>query len=319
MSLRSVAVTAPSIKTKSRQLTLQEQQRIWGWIFLTPWIIGFLAFSFFPMVATVIFSFTDFQIGKPIHWIGLANWQKLFTDPITLGSITSTLHFAAIFVPITTVFPILLAALLTSKYVKGKPLLRVLFFMPYMVPTISGIFIWTGFLNGQSGWLNRLLNIIGIANPPNWLADPHIIYTALTLIGLWSVGNAMMTIIISIQNIPAQLHEVASVDGASATQRFVHITVPMVSPMILYNLIFCVIGVMQYFVVPYVTAQVNKNATFFDSTINFININLYKTMFLNQDMGFAATQACFVFVVAMALTVALFGTTRRWVYYAGRD
>lgn len=305
----SVSVAAPA----QRYRTTAERQRIWGWIFLSPWVIGFLAFTAFPMLASLVFSFTNFRIGEPITFTGLENWQRLFTDANTSQALLVTFRFALISVPIVVGFPLLLAAMLNSKLLWGKPLLRVLFYLPYMVPAVSGIFIWQSFLNGQTGWLNRLLRLIGVVEPPNWLFDPRSLTFGLVLIGLWGVGNAMLTMLASMQGVPTELYEAATVDGAGPVTRFRKITLPMISPVILYNLVLSVIGLMQYFIVPYVLSNTTRS----NPETNFYNLNLYRTAFQFGEMGFASAQAWFIFLIALGLTIAIFMTSNRWVYYSG--
>jgi multiple sugar transport system permease protein len=315
MTTQSAALPTTSVQAKPRQRTIEQRQRLWGWIFLSPWIFGFFAFTFFPLAASLVFSFTDFTIGKDIHWVGLSNWQKLFNDPLTLSSLRVTLTFALYMLPISILFPLGLAALLNSKWLVGKPVLRVLFYMPYVVPAISGIFIWQSFLNGQTGWLARLLRLVGIVDPPNWLFDPRWLNTGLVLIGLWGVGNAMLTMLASMQGVPTELYEAAKVDGAGPFTVFRRITFPMISPVILYNLVLTSIGLMQYFVVPYVLSNTTRS----NEATYFINLHLYKTAFTFFDMGYASALAWFLFLIALAITIGLFATSRRWVYYAGGD
>jgi multiple sugar transport system permease protein len=298
--------------------SLLQQQRRWGWIFLSPWLIGFVVFTAAPIIASFIFTFTNFTLADPenISFVGLRNWQKLFSDPLALQALGVTIKFAIIAVPFGLVLPLAMATLLNSKYLFGKRLWRTLFYMPYMVPIVSSVFIWQSFLNGQSGWLNRLLRIVGIADPPNWLQDENWILPAFMLMGIWGVGNAMLTMLATMQGVPTELYEAADVDGAGAWTKFRKITLPMISPVIFYNLVLSVIGIMQYFVVPYIvtrgTGQPNNSAYFF-------NMHLYKTSFTFFDMGYGATQAWLIFLIALVLTIFLFSTARRWVYYASGD
>ncbi len=296
--------------------TLQQQQRLWGWIFLSPWIIGFTLFTAAPIIMSLGFTFTNFSLSStdPIEFVGLANWQKLLTDPLALTALGVTLKFAALAVPIGIILPLGLAVLLNAKHLFGKRIWRTLFYMPYMVPAVSGIFIWMSFMNAQAGWLNRFLKLIGIQDPPNWLGDASWILPAFVFMGIWGVGNAMLTMLATIQGVPTELYEAADVDGANSVIKFFRITLPMISPVIFYNLVLSVIGLMQYFVVPYVvtrgTGQPGNSAYFF-------NMHLYKTAFTFFDMGYGATQAWLIFIVALILTVGLFLSSRYWVYYAG--
>lgn len=314
MATQQTAAFSYSDSPPSRRgITLEQRQRLWGWVFLSPWIFGFLAFTAFPMITSLIFSFTDFRIGEPIVWTGLDNWVRLFTDTNTSQALLVTFRFALVSVPIGIGFPLLLASLLNSKALFGKPLLRVLFYVPYMIPAVSGIFIWQSFLNGQTGWLNRVLRLIGIETPPNWLFDPRFLTWGLVLIGLWGIGNAMLTMLASMQGVPTELYEAADVDGANGFTKWYRITLPMVSPVILYNLVLTVIGLMQYFIVPYVLSNTTRS----NPETNFFNLNLYRTAFQFGEMGFASAQAWFIFLIALALTLLIFGTSQRWVYYAG--
>lgn len=296
-------------------MTTHQRQRLWGWIFLSPWVIGFLAFTLFPMAASLVFSFTRFKIGEPITFIGLDNWIRLFTDADTSQSLFVTFRFALISVPVVIGLPLLLASILNSKLLWGKPILRVFFYLPYMIPAVSGIFIWQSFLNGQTGWLNRLLRLIGVENPPNWLFDPNSLTIGLVLIGLWGIGNAMLTMMASMQGVPTELYEAAEVDGAGSATKWFKITLPLISPVILYNIVLSVIGLMQYFIVPYVLSNTTRS----NPETNFFNLNLYRTAFQFGEMGFASAQAWFIFIIALVLTILIFGTSRRWVYYSGQE
>jgi multiple sugar transport system permease protein len=315
MTTQSAALTPAKVVEQPRRRTLEQTQRRWGWIFLSPWIFGFLAFTLFPMLASLYFSFTNFQIGKPIEWIGLKNWTDLFTDPITLQSLGVTLRFGLFVVPMTLIIALLLATLLNSRLLVGRPLLRVLFYMPYVIPAISAIFIWQSFLNGDTGWLDRLLRALGFVSPPNWLSDTRYLNTGLVLIALWGIGNTILTLMAGMQGVPTELYEAAEVDGASYLRRWWRITLPMISPVIFYNLVLSVIAVMQYFTIPYVLSGTLRS----DSSTNFINLHLYRTAFTYQQMGYASALAWFLFIVALLITIGLFATSRRWVYYASGD
>lgn len=297
---------------------LARQQRIWGWIFLSPWIFGFVVFTAVPIFVSFIFTFTEFSLNSddPIKFNGLNNWIKLFNDPIAMEALAVTIKFAIISVPFGIALPLALAALLNSKNLWGKTLWRPLYYMPYMVPAISSIFIWQSFLNGETGWLNRVLRGVGIQEPPNWLQNEQTILFAFLLIGVWGVGNAMLTMLATMQGVPTELYEAADVDGAGPFTKFRKITLPMISPVIFYNLVLSVIGVMQYFTVPYVITRGTGNP---NSSAYFFNMHLYKTAFQFSDMGYGSTQAWFIFIIALILTVGLFTTSRRWVYYASGE
>ena len=314
----AIRLANQSAATAIRKPAFMKRQRLWGWIFLSPWIIGFFLFTGAPIAFSFILTFTDFTLAQPgkATFVGLTNWQRLFTDPLALTSMGVTIKYALIAVPIGLIVPLGMAVLLNSKKLWGKNFFRPLYYMPYMVPVVSAIFVWQSFLNGQTGWLNRVLRLFGVADPPNWLQDESTILFGLLLIGLWGAGNAMLTMLATIQGVPTELYEAAEVDGAGGWVKFLRITLPMISPVIFYNLVLSVIGVMQYFVVPWVITQGTGHP---GTSAYFFNMHLYKTAFLYQDMGYGATQAWLIFFVALFLTVVLFTTSRRWVYYSGGD
>lgn len=321
MAATDQPLSAPSLDLGTaahRRSNLARQQRLWGWIFLSPWIIGFAAFTAIPITASFIFTFTNFSLntGDPISFAGLDNWLRLLRDPIAHQTLGVTIKFALIAVPIGIIVPLGLAAMLNAKSLWGKRVWRPLFYLPYMVPAISGIFIWQSFLNGNTGWLNRLLRGVGIVEPPNWLQDEGFILGAFVLMGLWGVGNAMLTMLATMQGVPTELYEAADVDGAGPVVKFSRITLPMISPVIFYNLVLSVIGLMQYFVVPYVITRGTGNP---NNSAYFFNMFLYKTAFTNFNMGYGSTLAWFLFLIALGLTIILFATSRRWVYYASGD
>ncbi|MEZ4633138.1 MAG: sugar ABC transporter permease [Deinococcales bacterium] len=293
------------------------EQRLWGWIFLAPWIIGFLVFTAIPLVASIIFSLSEFQLNQPdqVAFVGLKNFKRLFSDPVVKTSLVVTFKFALISLPIGIILPIALAALLNSKNLWGKPIFRTLFYMPYIVPVVSAVFIWQGMLSTETGWINRLLGLAGIAGP-DWLNSVTWIYPALVIMGLWGIGNAYLITLAGMQGVPTAYYEAARVDGASGLQRFFNITVPMISPVIFYNLILSVIGLLRYFEVPFIL----KNGTGYPGTSTmFYNIHFYKTTFVFFDMGYGAALAWLLFIITIILTLILFGTSRYWVYYAGGD
>jgi multiple sugar transport system permease protein len=315
MTTQSATLTSEIASPKARQRTLEQQQRMWGWVFLSPWLFGFLVFTALPIVASFLFTLTSFKIGQDMTFVGLSNWHKLFTDPLTLESLGVTIRFGLISLPVSLGFPLLLATLLTSKILIGKPFFRLFFYMPYIVPAISSIFVWRAFLNGQTGWLDRILRLIGIANPPDWLFDTPYLNTGLIMLSLWGVGNAMLTMMAAMQGVPTELYEAAKVDGASRFQAWLNVTLPLITPVIFYNLVLTVIGLMQYFVPAFVLSNTLRS----NPATNFINLFLYRTAFEYNDLAYAATLAWLIFIVALAMTIALFATSRRWVYYTSGE
>ncbi|MBI5959269.1 MAG: sugar ABC transporter permease [Chloroflexi bacterium] len=297
--------------------TLLRHQQRWGWAFLAPWIFGFLVFTAVPMAASIIFSFTDYTLTKPgeIEFIGLENYQQLTTDPRVDDALWATLKFSMIALPLSVILPLGLASLLNSKDLFGQKIFRTLFYMPYMIPVVSGVYIWAGVLNPETGWINRFMELFGITGP-DWLNSTTWIYPALNVIGVWGIGNAMLYTLASMQGVPTELYEAARVDGAGKVGTFRHITIPMISPVIFYNLVLSVIGLFKYFDIPFILKKGSGDPA---GTTMFFNLHLYKTAFLYQEMGYASTLAWLLFGMAFAATVLLFVTARYWVYYASGE
>jgi len=309
---------SPVEKSQTVDMTpLTRRKQLWGLLFISPWLIGLLAFTILPMLASLVFSFTDFNLNQPndVQFIGLQNYEKFFQDPNVPISLGATLRFAVIALPLSVVLPIGLAALLNSNYLFGKRVFRTMFYAPYMVPVVSSAYIWSGVLNPETGWMNRILESVGISGP-NWLFSTDWIYPALVIIGLWGIGNAMLITLSSMQGVPTDLYEAARVDGAGGFGRFRYITLPMISPVVFYNLVLSVIGLFKYFEVPYILKEGTGdpgNATL------FYNIHLYKEAFVFKNMGYGATLAWMLFLMAFAATVLLFWSAKYWVYYPSGD
>jgi ABC-type sugar transport system permease subunit len=304
------------IRTSRAQTTARRWSRhelVWGLVFLSPWIVGFVLWYLVPMVATFVFSLYQFNLIRPedAHFIGLANYRRLVSDPLVRTSMVVTLKFAAVALPLSIAVPLALAWLLTAKRLWGKSIFRTLFYVPTVVPFVSAVFIWNGFLNAQTGWLNRFLGTVGMPRP-EWLNSTYWIYWALGMISLWTVGNAMLLFIAGIQSVPTDLYEAAEVDGANAWHKFRTITVPMISPIIFYNLVLALIALFQYFLVPYVL----KNGTGepANSTL-FYSMYFFKTAFTFGDMGYSATMAWGLFLIIAIVTAVLFRSARYWVHH----
>jgi ABC-type sugar transport system permease subunit len=315
----SSGVVALEQPAKTQGMSLDKKRQIWGWIFLSPWIFGFFAFTALPMVASLLFSFTDFDLNAAdeISFIGLRNYQHLSEDPRVDESLMATFKFSLIALPLAISLPVLLASLLNSKHLLGKTIFRTLFYMPYMVPVVSATYIWGGVLNSETGWINRFLEeVIGLSNGPDWLFSTTWIYPALNIIGLWGIGNAMLYTLAAMQGVPTELYEAARVDGASPVGTFRHITLPMISPVIFYNLILSVIGLFRYFDTPFILKEGSGDP---GGATMFFNIHLYKTAFSFKQMGYGSTLAWLLFAMAMGATVLLFITARYWVYYAAGE
>jgi multiple sugar transport system permease protein len=311
-------------KGKHQRTRGQKKEARWGLFFLSPWMIGFLLFYLLPMIASFIFSLTRFNPAVPDEtvYIGFANWiRAIFQDEEVLLSFTRTIHFAAISLPIGLSFALFLAILLNSKHVIGKTLYRTLFYFPSMIPLVATVLIWNGVLNEQTGWINifieRLTGITATGTEGlRWLADPQLVYFAYTMFGLWGVGNAMIIFLASLQGVPTELYEAAEIDGANFIQQLFKITLPLITPVIFYQLVLGVIGSLQYFLAPFV---LNGGTGFPEGKTRFYMVYFYKQSFSFFNMGYGATLAWLMFIVALILTIVLFGTAKYWVHYATEE
>jgi multiple sugar transport system permease protein len=322
--MATTALEKPIRKTKIRMTRFQKKEALWGLLFLSPWIVGFLLFYFLPMLASFGFSLLNFNPAVPDQaaFIGTKNWERalLFDQEVRLSFIR-TLHFAAIALPISLGFALFLAIILNSKNVIGKMLYRTLFYMPSMIPLVATVLIWNGVLNEQTGWINIFITkFTGIqatgTQGLRWLADPKLVYYAYTMFGLWGVGNAMIIFLAGLQGVPTELYEAAEIDGASWLKRLYKITIPLITPVIFYQLVLGVIFSLQYFLAPFV---LNSGTGFPEGMTRFYMVYFYKQSFSFFSMGYGATLAWIMFIVALFLTIVLFGTAKYWVYYAAEE
>jgi multiple sugar transport system permease protein len=313
---RRTAVALPRLLRRPHLSPLERREAFQGLLFISPWIIGFIVFTFLPMVAAFAFSFTNIEItgGDALRFVGLDNYQKLLVDPDVFNSLKVTFVFAAIWLPVTIAAPFFLAVLLNSPRLRGSSVFRVLIFLPYVVPVVAGILIWQSMLLADTGWVNEFLRAIGWSNPPDWLQDPTWIYPGMVIVGIWTIGSAVIVNLAGLNGVPTELYDAAKIDGAGAWAQMRHITLPMVSPVIFYSLTLGVVGVLQFFLVPYIL----KNGTGEPGgTTMFYNLYIYKNFFTFQHMAYGATLAWLLFLITLVITVALFASARRWVYYAG--
>lgn len=315
-SARAVAVPQAGNKSSAYRRRHVGQ----GLLFLSPWLIGFLAFQFLPILATIILSFTDYAGTKELtldnlNFVGLANYGKILTDLDFMRSMGVTCKFVAIAVPLGLIVPLFFAVLVNSKHLLGVNLFRTLFFLPTVIPIVAGAMVFNGVLNGQSGWLNMALRAIGIEGP-GWLTDPAWAVPALNLLALWGVGNAMIILLAGLQGVPTDILEAATIDGANGIQRFVRITLPMMSPVIFYNVTMGFITSFQYFVPAMLIGGRNGDP---QKATLFYNLHFYREAFVFNDMGYGSVLAVVLFVIVMVVTALMFSLGQRAVYYAGGE
>ena len=283
-------------------------------LFLLPWTIGFLVFTLYPMVASFYYSFTIYHPRSPNEWIGMQNYVDLLHDKLFWQSLYNTLYMVAIGVPLTLLASFFCAVLLNLK-VRGQSIYRVIYFLPSIVPTVASTILWLWILNPQTGILNTLLGYIGIQGP-NWMSNPNWSKPGLILLGMWGMGGTIVIYLSGLQDVPVSLLEAAELDGASWWQRLWHVTIPMVSPITLFNLITGVIAMFQYFAQAYVFRGFQNLGYPLNSTL-FYSVYLYQNGFLWLKMGYASAMAWVLFIIILICTVLLLKVSERFTYYAG--
>jgi multiple sugar transport system permease protein len=291
-------------------VTRSERKRLRSGIgFTSLWIVGLAAFTAYPVVASLYYSFCDYSILKSPVWCGLENYHQLVRDDLFWKSLRNTLFYAGLSVPLGTVVALGLAVLLNCE-VRGRSIYRLLFFMPSIVPAVASAMLWLWIFNGEYGLMNGFLNPIlapfGL-HAPTWLADPAWSKPALVIMSLWGTGNAMVIYLAGLQNVPGELYDAAAIDGASAWQRFCHVTLPVIAPVVAFNAIMAIISAMQLFAQAYIMSEAaNGNGNASDgnparSTL-FYTIYLFSTAFQDLRMGYASAMAYILFLVTAALT-----------------
>ena len=285
-----------------------------GMMFLLPWTIGFLIFTAYPMIVSFVYSFSIYHSKRPLEWVGLQNYAAMIGDELFWKALGNTLYMVGIGVPLTLFASFLCAVLLNLK-VRGQAFYRVIYFLPSIVPTVAGTILWIWLLNPQTGLVNTLLGQIGIEGP-NWRADPNWSKPSLLLLGMWGMGGTIMIYLSGLQDVPQHLIEAAELDGANWWQRLWNITIPMVSPITLFNLITGVIGMFQYFAQAYVFRGGGNLGDPLNSTM-FYSVYLYQNGFLFLKMGYASAMAWVLFIIILLCTLALLKVSDRFTYYAG--
>ena len=305
----------PSGSSPSGGGAVARRERRWGLLFVSPWLFGLTTLFALPLLVSLALSFTDYEIvdqdGEPTKFVGLDNWTRLFTDRWVRHGAYITLRFAVIAIPLGLIVPLALAYLLTSKRLWGRDFFRAMFYLPTMVPFIAAVIVWRFYLNGQFGWFAKLFGLVGI-DMPDFMNQPETAMIGLWLIGLWGIGNAMIINIAALNGVPKDLYEAATLDGAGKWRLFRDVTIPMISPIIFYNLMLGLVGIGQYFVVPYALSEGTGDP---DGAVKFYTLYFYQQTFNFFQGGYGSALAWAMFIVIFALTAALFWSARFWVHY----
>jgi multiple sugar transport system permease protein len=292
----------------------KEQRRNLGYglLFAAPWFIGFAVFTAYPIAASLYYSFCSYDAIRPPRWVGFQNYHRMFVeDPLFWKSLWNTLYMVGVGLPVSLAASLGIALLLNRK-LRGIAFYRTLYYLPSITPVVAASIIWLWLLNPEIGLVNIVLRWMGVAHPPAWLTDPAWAKPGLILMSLWGAGGSMVIYLAGLQDVPEALYEAAALDGAGKWAQFRHVTLPMLSPVILFNLIMGLIGSFQYFTQAYVMTNGGPQ----DAT-TFYALHLFNQAFLDFKMGYASAMAWVLFVIALTCALVVFRTSARWVYYAG--
>jgi multiple sugar transport system permease protein len=315
-----------------RKLSMAQRDTAWGLAFLSPWLIGLGLFTVVPMIVSFVLSFTNFNLVHPsqTHFVFLDNYAWMLTDELTQKSMFVTLKFAVVSIPLTIFSALGIAILVNQKLLVGKRIFRTLFFMPVQIPLVASTVLWLAFLNGSTGWLKYLVEAIAhtlgqlpflgflmSVQSPDWFTSTTWALPGLILVGIWGIGNAMLIFLAGLQSVPTELYEASRVDGAGPWKQFRHVTLPMISPVFFYNLLLNTIGTFQYFTQAYVLGAGATGKP--DHELYFYNIGLYNQAWSYSMMGRGCALAWFLFAIILIISVVMFRTSAKWVFYAGAE
>lgn len=283
---------------------------IYGYVFISPWLIGFFAFVLIPMVATLLLGFTDYDLFSAPHWSGLKNFYRMFfDDPRYWKSVKATLYFAFVAVPLRLTFALFVAMVLNTKH-RGLEIYRAVFYMPSVVGTSVAIAVMWRKIFSQDGLVNALLNLLGITVEISWLGNPATAIWTLIVLAVWQFGSPMLIFLAGLKQIPEELYESADIDGAGRIRRFISITLPMLTPIFLFNLIMQIIFGFTTFTQAFIVTGGRP----MDRT-NFYALYLYQKAFQDFSMGYGAAMAIVLLLVVAAFTAMIFKSSPYWVHY----
>ena len=290
---------------------LERRKILQGLGFVSPWLVGFLAFTIYPLFASAYYSFTSYDVLRPPLWVGLANYSKMIADDdifrIALGN---TLYFVIFGVPASFVTSFLLANMLNSD-IWGRSVSRTIFFLPSITPAVASVMVWLWIYNTQFGLINGFLASRGMKVIP-WLSSPMLAKPSLIIVQCWAEGSAIVIFLAALQDVPRSLYEAATVDGANAFSRFWHITIPMCTPVMLFILLTGLIGTFQSFTLPWLLTRGGPNYS-----TELYSVYLYRNAFVFFKMGYASALAWLLFVIIALFSMIVFRSSARWVYYGG--
>jgi len=283
--------------------------------FAAPAIVGLLWFTAYPVLASLYYSFCNYHVLAPPQFVGVANYERLLEDPLFFTSLYNTAYYAVFAVPLGIVVALCLALLLNTKS-RGLSFFRTCFYVPSVVPIVASAMLWIWIMNPQEGAINDLLLKVGVQNPPGWLQSPEWSKPAIILWSIWNVGGAMVIFLAALQDVPRELHEAAVLDGARRLDSFRSVTVPFISPQILFMVVIGLIGAFQFFTPAYVMTRGTGGPV--DST-TFFSFYLFNVAFGDFKMGYASAMAWILLLIVLAATAVILRSSARHVYYQGGE
>lgn len=289
-----------------KRTKIEAKQTRWGYFFIAPCIIGLLVFNFGPMLFSLGISFTKWDVITDKEFIGLANYKELLSDPLFWQAVKVTLKYTVISVPLVVTVPFLVAMLLNTK-VKGISIYRSIFYIPSIVPAVASAAIWQFIYNPMNGVLNSILRVFGLSRH-NYLGDPGEVIPCLAVMAVWAAGNTVVIYLAGLQGVSSELYEAVEIDGGGSIAKFKAITVPMMTPIIFYNLVMAVIGAMQMFTQAYIMTSGGPN-----NASLFYSLYVYREAFQMSRMGYAAALSWVLFIIVAILTAIVFKSSNKWV------
>lgn len=289
----------------------RRREAVTGYLFISPWLIGFLVFFAGPILASLVLSFTRWNIVGDPQWVGFDNFVTIFTQDVRFKkAVEVTLTYSIFYLPLEVLCGIGLALLMNLK-LRGIGVFRTLFYMPSVVPQVAAALVWVWMLNQRYGVINTLLGGIGVEGP-NWLGNPSYVLPSLILIALWGIGGSAIIYLAGLQNIPEVLYEAATVDGANAMQKFFRITLPLLTPTMFFQLVLGLIGVFQTFTPAFIAA--GETGGPLQSGL-FYMLYIYNRGFVSLRMGYASALAWILTVFILFITIIVLRSSQYWVYY----
>jgi multiple sugar transport system permease protein len=305
---------ATTVGKRRRWSKMAQREFVAGLIFALPWIVGVLVFLAYPMLGTLYYSFTRYEIPQPPQWIGLDNYVKLFTaDRFFPIALWNSFYLTVIGIPAQLIFA-LFCALLLNLNVRGQPIWRTIYIVPTLMPPVAMAILWNWILNPKLGIVNNWLAAVGIKGPL-WFASPDWSKPSLIIMQVWAVGAMTIIYLAALQGVPHELYEAAEIDGAGGLRKFFTITIPLISPVTLFQLITGVIWSLQYFTQAYVLSQQNGALGAPQNSLLFYGLYLYAQAFQSLKMGYASALAWILLLISALITWVTLASSKRWTHY----